>query len=68
MLVSDQVFVVVADDTMSVVSGGEVDDQLESSLNQGRRVDYVLQERPIERLNEQLFAIGSHLGYWYDCS
>ena len=33
-------------------------------LNQGRRVDYVLQEKPIEKLNEYLFALSSHLCYW----
>ena len=34
-------------------------------LNGGRRVDYVLQEKPIEKLNEYLFALSSHLSYWY---
>ena len=34
------------------------------ALNQGRRIDYVLQEKPIEKLNEYLFAISSHLCYW----
>lgn len=33
-------------------------------LNSGRRVDYVLQERPIEVINEYLFAIASHCCYW----
>ena len=33
-------------------------------LNRGRRVDYVLQEKPIEKLNEYLFALSSHLSYW----
>ena len=33
-------------------------------LNQGARIDYVLQEKPIEKLNEYLFALGSHLCYW----
>lgn len=33
-------------------------------LNGGRRVDYVLQEKPIESFNEYLFAIQSHLCYW----
>ena len=33
-------------------------------LNQGRRIDHVLQEKPIEKLNEYLFALGSHLCYW----
>lgn len=33
-------------------------------LNGGQRIDYVLQEKPIESLNEYLFALGSHLTYW----
>uniref|UniRef100_A0A2A4K2J3 WWE domain-containing protein n=1 Tax=Heliothis virescens TaxID=7102 RepID=A0A2A4K2J3_HELVI len=33
-------------------------------LNNGRRVDYVLQEAPLEMINEYLFAMSSHVGYW----
>lgn len=33
-------------------------------INGGRRIDYVLQERPIEVINEYLFAIASHCCYW----
>ncbi|XP_051540448.1 phospholipase DDHD2-like isoform X1 [Myxocyprinus asiaticus] len=33
-------------------------------LNRGQRIDYVLQETPIESFNEYLFAIQSHLCYW----
>ncbi|XP_068081170.1 phospholipase DDHD2 isoform X2 [Anabrus simplex] len=33
-------------------------------LNGGRRVDYVLQEAPLESFNEYLFALGSHVCYW----
>uniref|UniRef100_A0A3B5MG37 DDHD domain-containing protein n=1 Tax=Xiphophorus couchianus TaxID=32473 RepID=A0A3B5MG37_9TELE len=33
-------------------------------LNGGRRIDCVLQEKPIESFNEYLFAIQSHLCYW----
>ncbi|KAF7496616.1 Phospholipase DDHD2 [Sarcoptes scabiei] len=33
-------------------------------LNRGRRLDYVLQERPIEIFNEYVFAIASHSCYW----
>ncbi|KAF0033807.1 hypothetical protein F2P81_013873 [Scophthalmus maximus] len=35
-------------------------------LNGGRRIDYVLQEKPIESFNEYLFAIQSHLCYCSD--
>ena len=34
-------------------------------LNGGQRIDYVLQEKPIESLNEYLFALGSHVCYWW---
>ncbi|CAE1287477.1 SEC23-interacting protein,Phospholipase DDHD2 [Acanthosepion pharaonis] len=33
-------------------------------LNEGRRVDYVLQEKPIESFNDYLFALASHGCYW----
>ncbi|XP_056147292.1 SEC23-interacting protein [Lampris incognitus] len=33
-------------------------------LNEGKRIDYVLQEKPIESFNEYLFALQSHLCYW----
>lgn len=33
-------------------------------LNNGRRIDYILQERPIESFNEYLFALASHACYW----
>uniref|UniRef100_A0A8C7HKV6 SEC23 interacting protein n=1 Tax=Oncorhynchus kisutch TaxID=8019 RepID=A0A8C7HKV6_ONCKI len=35
-------------------------------LNGGNRIDYVLQEKPIESFNEYLFALQSHLCYWYE--
>ena len=34
------------------------------NLNKGRRIDYVLQESPIESFNEYLFALASHACYW----
>ncbi|CAG0883480.1 unnamed protein product [Darwinula stevensoni] len=33
-------------------------------INGGKRIDYVLQEKPIESFNEYLFALGAHVGYW----
>lgn len=33
-------------------------------LNGGRRLDYVLQEKPIELFNEYIFAFTSHANYW----
>ena len=37
---------------------------LESRLNSGRRIDFVLQEAPLESFNEYVFAVTSHLCYW----
>jgi len=37
---------------------------LPAKINSGKRVDYVLQEAPLESFNEYLFAIASHLCYW----
>ena len=37
---------------------------MDSQLNQGNRIDYVLQEAPFESFNEYVFALGSHLCYW----
>ena len=34
-------------------------------LNGGCRIDYVLQEAPLESFNEYLFALTSHVGYWF---
>lgn len=34
-------------------------------LNGGRRIDYVLQEAPLESFNGYLFSIGSHVCYWF---
>lgn len=34
------------------------------NLNRGRRVDYVLQEAPLEFINEYIFALHSHVCYW----
>lgn len=33
-------------------------------LNNGKRVDYVLQEAPFEFFNEYIFALTSHVCYW----
>lgn len=34
-------------------------------LNDSKRIDYVLQEAPLEFFNEYLFAMSSHVCYWY---
>lgn len=52
--------------TGTEMAGSDVSDEdvLIGRLNQGRRIDHVLQEKPIEKLNEYLFALSSHLCYW----
>jgi DDHD domain len=47
----------------SEMDGGETDLPL-GLLNNYRRVDYVLQEAPLEFFNEYLFALTSHVCYW----
>lgn len=47
----------------SDVDGGETDLPC-GRLNAGRRIDYVLQEAPLEFFNEYLFALTSHVCYW----
>ena len=37
---------------------------MDSQLNQGNRIDFVLQEAPFESFNEYVFALGSHLCYF----
>ena len=34
------------------------------NLNQGRRIDYMLQEKEIENANEYVFALSAHSSYW----
>lgn len=47
----------------SEVDPGETDLSL-GRLNQGQRIDYVLQEAPLEFFNGYLFALTSHVCYW----
>lgn len=47
----------------SEIDGGETDLPL-GRLNAGRRIDYVLQEAPLEFFNEYIFALTSHVCYW----
>lgn len=49
--------------TNSEVDPGETDLSL-GRLNQGQRIDYVLQEAPLEFFNGYLFALTSHVCYW----
>lgn len=42
----------------------EVDGVSMGKLNRGQRFDLVLQEKPIEILNEYLFALSGHACYW----
>lgn len=42
----------------------EFDTSKIGKLNGGRRIDYVLQEKPIELFNEYIFVATSHANYW----
>lgn len=56
--------------SLNVLSQQSADGDLEfdqtriGKLNGGRRIDYVLQEKPIELFNEYIFAFTSHANYW----
>lgn len=49
------------DDVASSVTDEEI---VIGQLNQGRRIDYVLQESPLESFNDYIFALSSHACYW----
>ncbi len=50
---------------VAVTSSIQEEDMPIGQLNGSRRIDYVLQEAPIESFNDYLFALGSHMCYWY---
>lgn len=52
------------DHYFTAVSSVADDDVDMGQLNQGRRIDYVLQEAPFESFNDYLFALSSHAVYW----
>lgn len=54
---TDSVSTVVSDDMI------EIDFPL-GKLNDSKRIDYVLQEAPLEFINEYIFALSSHVCYW----
>ena len=54
-----------APSSLSVAGEAGGDGSLAGRLNHGRRIDHVLQEKPIEKLNQYIFALSSHLCYWY---
>jgi hypothetical protein len=45
------------------VDTGETNLKL-GTINRGKRVDYMLQEAPLEFFNEYIFALTSHVCYW----
>ncbi|VEL09233.1 unnamed protein product [Protopolystoma xenopodis] len=54
-------------DAESPTSGcidAEVKHSFSSKLNQNQRIDYVLQEGPLESLSDYMFAMTSHSVYW----
>ncbi|XP_022287855.2 triacylglycerol hydrolase DDHD2-like isoform X2 [Crassostrea virginica] len=52
------------DDDQSSIASSQQEDIYMGQLNEGQRIDYVLQERPIESFNDYLFALSSHGCYW----
>lgn len=54
---TDSVSTAMSDDIV------EVDFPL-GKLNGSKRIDYVLQEAPLEFINEYIFALSSHVCYW----
>lgn len=55
---------VETESTVTVSDLQGIEDIGVGQLNGGRRIDYVLQEKPIESFNEYLFALASHACYW----
>ncbi|XP_058812828.1 uncharacterized protein LOC131677165 isoform X2 [Topomyia yanbarensis] len=57
-----------AGSSSTTVSSGDLEssetDLPLGQLNQSRRIDYVLQEAPLEFFNEYVFALTSHVCYW----
>lgn len=53
----------VSTNAASESDSGETDLPL-GQLNQSKRIDFVLQEAPLEFFNEYLFALTSHVIYW----
>lgn len=62
--ISRQADAVEVESTVTASDLQGLDDVGVGQLNGGRRIDYVLQEKPIESFNEYLFALASHACYW----
>ncbi|KAG7153506.1 SEC23-interacting protein-like [Homarus americanus] len=58
---ADQLY--LEDEEAHSASGGELRIPV-GRLNEGRRIDYVLQEKPYESFNEYIFALQAHVTYW----
>jgi len=58
----------INDDAISVVSERRTNysSLITGQLNQGRRVDYMLQEKEIENANEYVAALAAHSSYWIE--
>ena len=50
--------------SLTAVLSNMDEDLYVGQLNEGRRIDYVLQERPIESFNDYMFSLTSHGCYW----
>ena len=54
------------DDTVSSEMSEAHTTVVTGQLNQGRRIDYLLQEKEIEKANEYVAAVAAHLSYWIE--
>lgn len=56
------------DEAASVISGRRTNHSslMTGQLNQGRRIDYMLQEKEIENANEYVAALAAHSSYWIE--
>ena len=52
-------------ESFPAIASSHEEDIYMGQLNQGQRIDHVLQESPIESFNEYLFALSAHGCYWY---
>jgi DDHD domain len=52
------------DETLSILSEDAPLDPICGSLNQGRRIDFMIQEKEIENASEYVAALSAHSSYW----
>ncbi|XP_045607701.2 SEC23-interacting protein isoform X2 [Procambarus clarkii] len=60
---ADRLYLEEEDGPAGSSGGGELKISV-GHLNGGKRIDYVLQEKPYESFNEYIFALQAHVTYW----